>query len=139
MVEPTPITDAGLAELEQLLDDATRSYNRLGFSGQTVNALGFWVIGNGPSLLARLRTSEARVKELEAQSASDAARFEFLEHEARRSQTGISFDFAPRMPEYADEPSGWRFMRRHYIGDAKKSIRQAIDAARRALQPGETS
>jgi hypothetical protein len=56
--------------------------------------------------------------------------FEWLEKQAKASQTGISFDWVPSL---AGDPSGWRFMRRHFIGDAGKSLLSAIDKARLAI------
>jgi|GEM_PF-2845112 len=48
---------------------------------------------------------------------------DWLEARTRKSQTGISFDWVPSVE---GEPSGFRFMRRHHIGDPHKSLRQAI-------------
>lgn len=48
----------------------------------------------------------------------DDARWQFLEEEARRSTTGISFDRVP---------GGYRFMRRHVIGERAASLRAAVD------------
>ena len=47
----------------------------------------------------------------------------FLEEAARKSRTGISFDWVPSVD---GEPSGFRFMRRHHVGEPCKSIKQAI-------------
>ena len=57
---------------------------------------------------------------------ADAEIFEWLEKQAKESRTGISFDWVPACE---GEPSGWRFMRRHYVSEPQKSIRQAIVAA----------
>jgi len=51
---------------------------------------------------------------------------DWLEKNARTSPTGISFDW---IPSVEGESSGFRFMRRHFIGGAKKSLRAAIEAA----------
>jgi hypothetical protein len=61
---------------------------------------------------------------------TDAEILDWLEAEARKSPTGISFDYVPSVD---GEPSGWRFMRRHFIGEAKKSLRSAIIAAREQM------
>ena len=61
----------------------------------------------------------------------DKARIDFLQAAARKSQTGISFDYVPSVE---GEPSGWRFMRRFWIGEQKKSLREAIDAARKDME-----
>jgi hypothetical protein len=59
----------------------------------------------------------------------DDERFAWLEQMAKQSRTGISFDW---IPPVEGEPSGWRFMRHHFIGDARQSLREAIDAAMQA-------
>lgn len=62
---------------------------------------------------------------------TDAELLDWLEDEARKSPTGISFDWIPSVD---GEPSGWRFMRRHFIGNAKKSLRSAIEVARHQIE-----
>lgn len=57
----------------------------------------------------------------------DKERLDWLEQAALKSRTGISFD---HIPSVEGEASGWRFMRRFFIGEARKSLRAAIDAAR---------
>lgn len=57
---------------------------------------------------------------------TDAMRFEFLERAARRSRTGISFEW---IPSVEGERSGYRFMRHHDIHQPHGDIRSAIDAA----------
>lgn len=64
---------------------------------------------------------------------TDAERLDWLEKAARQSRTGISFDWVPSVE---GEPSGWRFMRRFFIGPACKSLRGAIEAARRQVDGG---
>jgi hypothetical protein len=59
---------------------------------------------------------------------TDDERFAWLEKMAKQSLTGISFDW---IPSVEGEPSGWRYMHRHFIGDAKGSLRDAVDAAMR--------
>lgn len=58
----------------------------------------------------------------------DAQRMVWLEQQAMKSLTGISFDYVPSTD---GEPSGFRFMRRHWIGEPANSIREAIDIAMR--------
>lgn len=62
---------------------------------------------------------------------TDTERLAWLEAKARKSQTGISFDY---IPSYEGEPSGFRFMRHHHIGEPHKSIRSAIDSEMDAEQ-----
>ena len=62
---------------------------------------------------------------------ADTDRLDFLQWAARNSQTGISFDYVPSVD---GEPSGWRFMRRFFIGPTRKSLREAIDAAREDVE-----
>lgn len=62
--------------------------------------------------------------------AQDQERFIWLEQQAMRSPTGISFDYVPSVD---GEPSGFRFMSRHFTGPAYPSVEKAIDAAMRVL------
>jgi hypothetical protein len=55
---------------------------------------------------------------------TDKERIDWLEKQIRKSPTGISFDW---VPSTEDEPSGFRFMRRHHIGEPCKSLRGSID------------
>lgn len=57
----------------------------------------------------------------------DAECLDWLEQQAKKSPTGISFDW---IPSVEGEPSGFRFMRRHFIGEPKQTLREAIKAAR---------
>ena len=59
-------------------------------------------------------------------SITDTERLAFLEHMARKSPSGISFDW---IPSVGGEQSGFRFMRRHHIGEPCKTVREAIDRA----------
>jgi hypothetical protein len=59
---------------------------------------------------------------------TDSERIDFLEKSAKKSQTGISFDWVPAVE---GEPSGFRFMRRAFIGEPRKHIRDAIDSVMR--------
>ena len=56
---------------------------------------------------------------------TDKDRLDYIEKWTRKSTTGISFD---HIPSVDGEPSGFRFMRRHYVGEARKSLRSIIDA-----------
>lgn len=56
--------------------------------------------------------------------------FEWIETQAKESRTGISFDW---IPSVEGEPSGWRFMRHHFIGEPRKSLVDAIEAARDSI------
>lgn len=58
----------------------------------------------------------------------DADRLDWLEEQARKSHTGIAFDWVPAVD---GEPSGFRFMRRFFIGESAKTLRRAIDLARK--------
>ena len=55
---------------------------------------------------------------------ADSERLDWLEQQTRKSMTGISFDYVPRDE---NDPAGWRFMRRHFVSNPAKSLREAID------------
>lgn len=57
---------------------------------------------------------------------TDSEMLDWLQTQARKSPTGISFDWVPSID---GESSGFRFMRRFFIGDQKKTLRSAIEAA----------
>lgn len=57
---------------------------------------------------------------------TDAEMIDWLEAQAKKSPAGISFDWIPSVD---GEASGFRFMRRHFIGDQRKSLRSAIESA----------
>lgn len=69
---------------------------------------------------------------------TDSEMIDWLEQQARKSPTGISFDW---IPSVGGERSGFRFMRRHFIGEQKGTLRDAIRAVARARglvsTPGE--
>lgn len=73
----------------------------------------------------RMAVSLLNTKVIPSGSSTDGMRLDWLELMARKSRTGISFDW---IPSCEGEPSGFRFMRRHHIGEPFKSIRQAIDS-----------
>jgi hypothetical protein len=57
---------------------------------------------------------------------TDSEMIDWLEKQARKSPTGISFDWIPSVD---GEQSGYRFMRRHFIGEQKQTLRSAIQSA----------
>lgn len=81
---------------------------------------------------------EAAYEELEAVSARvqqgwdadesvfDAARLRWLEQQARKSRSGISFDWVPPVE---GERSGFRFMRRFFVTEQCDTLKAAIDRA----------
>lgn len=73
----------------------------------------------------QLAAAEKEIANLIEERATDSKRLDWIEGQARKSTTGISFD---RVPSLEGEPSGFRFMRRFYIGEPHKSIRASIDA-----------
>jgi hypothetical protein len=62
---------------------------------------------------------------------TDTERLDFLERATKASSTGISFDWTPSVE---GKRSGFRFMRRVFIGKAKSDIRSAIDAAAKQIE-----
>jgi len=56
----------------------------------------------------------------------DSEMIDWLEKQARKSPTGISFDW---IPSVEGERSGFRFMRFHFIGEPKQTLRSAIEVA----------
>lgn len=66
-----------------------------------------------------------------ASQENDSDLLDWLEQQAKQSPTGISFDWVPSVD---GEPSGFRFMRRYFIGDQAVNLRQAIAFARRELR-----
>lgn len=63
---------------------------------------------------------------------TDTEIVDWLEKQARQSSTGISFDW---IPSVEGERSGFRFMRRHFIGEQKETLRSAIREAARISDP----
>jgi len=77
----------------------------------------------------------------EAQALSkDAERLDWIENQAKESRSGISIDWRSAYSEESRilEPKGWRVMRHRFLGDRKPSIREAIDAAVRALKKDQS-
>ncbi|MBR8228056.1 hypothetical protein KDX05_06990 [Burkholderia vietnamiensis] len=74
------------------------------------------------------RVSMTITQYAELQRAS--AMLDWLEHQIRqRGMHGVSFDWVPSVD---GEPSGYRYMRRHFIAEPKKTLRAAIDEAQRS-------
>ena len=72
-----------------------------------------------------------RVVELERENAellADKERLDWLDEQARRSYTGISIDSWKE----GQSQRMYRFMKYHYAGDPKESLRAVIDAERKA-------
>jgi hypothetical protein len=65
---------------------------------------------------------------------TDTQLIDWLEEHAKKSRTGISFDW---IRACEGEPSGFRFMRRHHIGDPCPSIRKTIEQAMESEAKGE--
>ncbi|MGM0783845.1 MAG: hypothetical protein ACQEUM_07020 [Pseudomonadota bacterium] len=82
---------------------------------------------------ARLYVCDA-LEAAEKQWKADADRLDWLEKQARKSRTGISFDWVPTCE---GEPSGFRFMRFHHVGTPAKTLRGAIDKELRRQAEGE--
>lgn len=57
---------------------------------------------------------------------TDGERLDWLAKAVSASYTGISFD---KIPAMEGERGGWRFMRKHWIGEPQDDIRTAIDNA----------
>lgn len=62
---------------------------------------------------------------------SDAEMLDWLEKQAKTSWTGISFDW---IPSCEGERSGFRFMRRFFIGEQAKTLREAINLAAKEIK-----
>lgn len=61
----------------------------------------------------------------------DSERLDWIQEQAKQSRSGVGFDWRPDYAEEGQvlEMKGWRFMRHHFLGVRKPSIREAIDAA----------
>lgn len=62
----------------------------------------------------------------------DATRLDWIQAQAKSSPTGISFDHARHVEDGYVLESGFRFMRRRFLGERATTLRDAIDAARRS-------
>lgn len=65
---PAPLPTEEIERLKTLLADAKKYRTRLGYNGQIVNALGFWLIGHAPALLAEIEAGRPRILHLEAEN-----------------------------------------------------------------------
>lgn len=84
--------------------------------------------GMAPGMLSQQQQALLdAVDKLETGTRLDKGRLDFLERASRKSPTGVTFDYVGATE---DGPSGWRFMRHHFIGEQKKTLRQAIDTVR---------
>ena len=63
----------------------------------------------------------------------DAALLDWLQQEAKASPTGVGLDHVKYVEDSQVMEKGWRVMRRHFLGERKPSLREAIRAARDAL------
>ena len=57
---------------------------------------------------------------------TDSELLDWLEAEAKKSYTGISFDWVPK---FEGESGGFRFMRQHFISEPVPALRKAIELA----------
>ena len=79
-------------------------------------------------------TAAPQARRERAVDALDAARLDWLEEQAKQSPTGISFDYVLHAEDGQVLEKGWRFMRRHFLGERKSNLRAAIDAAQAAAK-----
>lgn len=110
-----------IAQLESIVESQKASVLRLAYEDakERIAQLEADVASN---LTMHVAQNKWRQAELERDEL--LALFEFLEQEARRSRTGISFDWVPTCE---GEPSGYRFMRHHHVGQPTKTLRKAIE------------
>ena len=133
-------TCAGDAMRMDLLSEATRnaSTSGIGIRPREADAGGFEVRGRkrtavGPTLRRAIDAyGDRQPQPNPADDRADTIRFDWLATEATRSPTGVSLD---RIPSCDGEPGGYRFMRRHWIGPARRTLREAIDDAMAARDP----
>lgn len=89
-----------------------------------------------------LGATAATMGEIEALQAEceklrkDAERIKWLEDQAKKSQTGISFDYHHYAEDGYVVNHGYRFMRRHFATGFKGSLREAIDVAMQEISHG---
>lgn len=57
---------------------------------------------------------------------TDSQMLDWLQEQAKKSPTGISFDFVNHVEDGHVVERGFRFMRRFFIGEQKRDIREAI-------------
>jgi len=58
---------------------------------------------------------------------SDTEIIKWLEEQAKKSRTGISFDYCRHVEDGYVVEKGFRFMRHHHLGQRFKSIREAVE------------
>lgn len=63
------------------------------------------------------------------ESPSDTMLLDWLESQSKASSTGISFDYVRYVEDGQVLEKGYRFMRRHFLGERKDTLRSAIKAA----------
>lgn len=80
---------------------------------------------------AELESTNSKLAAEIAELRADKERLDWLEAQTRKSPTGISFDWVPKCE---DDPSGFRFMRRFFIGSPAYKLRDAIDFAKEDSQ-----
>lgn len=64
------------------------------------------------------------------QNREDAELLNWLEDQAKASRTGVSIDYVYDSQNGYVNERGYRFMRFRFIGPIRKTVREAIDAAR---------
>ena len=62
----------------------------------------------------------------------DSALLDWLDEQARNSQTGVSFDYCKYTEDGYVIEKGYRFMCRHFLGERKPTLREAVVAAQQA-------
>jgi hypothetical protein len=80
------------------------------------------------TLPAKVGSSKPEEQSTTVPLLTDAERLDWLEKQAKKSITGVSFDWIPSLE---GERSGWRYMHYHYIGEPGSSLRKAIDSVMR--------
>lgn len=75
-----------------------------------------------------LRYTNQRLTEQVAELRKDHERLNWLEEQAKKSRTGISFDYCLDVEDGHVIEKGFRFMRRHHLGERHNGIRESIDA-----------
>lgn len=60
---------------------------------------------------------------------TDTEILDWIEEQARKSRTGISFDWCNFVEDGHVVEKGFRFMRQHYLGERGKTIREAVRMA----------
>lgn len=71
-------------------------------------------------------------------SSEDKELLDWLEAQSKASRTGISFDYVRYVEDGQVLEKGYRFMRRHFLGERRDTLREAIRSAK-AQDPQEAS